>query len=98
MELYWMGKNITRFVNITGCEHRDFSGGKCDCLELTLDNASDWYRWGPREDDEVRVTDGPFDTGTLYLTAVLPTEGRYRLLATGVSRRRAARRGRATRT
>lgn len=90
MELYWMGKNITRFVNITGCEHRDFSGGKCDCLELTLDNASDWYRWGPREDDEVRVTDGLFDTGTLYLTAVLPAEGRYRLLATGV--KQAARR------
>lgn len=90
MELYWAGKNITKYVTISGCIHRDASCGRCDSLDLTLDHASTWYRWGPEEDDEIRVTHEKDDTGVLYLNAVIPEDDRYRLIATGV-RRAAAR-------
>jgi len=91
MELYWAGTNITRHVNIRGCVHRDVSHGKCDCLELTLDHAATWYRWGPEEDDEIQVIQDGYDTGKLYLNTVIPEEDRYRVLATS-TKRAAARR------
>lgn len=86
MELYWAGVNITGHVNITGCVHRDVSGGRCDSVELTLDHASVWYRWGPKEDDEIILTHNGYSTGTLYLNAVIPTGDQYRILATSVKR------------
>lgn len=86
MDLYWAGKNITSQVNITGCVHRDVCRGRSDCLELTLDHAAAWYRWGPEEDDEIRVVHEKDDTGTLYLNTILPEGDRYRVLATSVKR------------
>lgn len=91
MELYYQGRNITEHVNITGCVHRDVSGGRCDCLELTLDHASVWYRWGPQEDDEIILSEGEYSTGTLYLNAVIPLGDQYRVLATSVKRAAARR-------
>ena len=90
MQLYWQGTDITEHVNITGCVHRDVSGGRCDSLELTLDHASVWYRWGPQEDDEILVTHNGYSTGRLYLNAVIPLGDQYRVLATS-TRRAAAR-------
>lgn len=86
MELYWEGKDITRYAEITGCVHRDVSGGRCDAMELTLGHASQWYRWGPKADDEIVVTDGGFTTGTLYLAAVTPEDDDYRVIARSVRR------------
>lgn len=86
MELYWAGRNITQYVNITGCVHRDVSHGRSDSLELTLDHASTWYKWGPEEDDEIRVVHEQDDTGILYLNTVIPTGNQYRILATSLKR------------
>ena len=86
MELYWEGKDITPYATIAGCVHRDVSGGRCDALELTLDHASTWYRWGPQADDEIIVMDGTFTTGRLYLGAVVPEGDRYRVIARSTRR------------
>lgn len=86
MELYWAGRDITPYVNITGCIHRDVSHGRSDSLELTLDHASTWYKWGPEEDDEIRVVHNEDDTGVMYLNTVIPTGDRFRVLATSLPR------------
>ena len=86
MELYWAGRDITPYVNITGCVHRDVSHGRSDSLELTLDHASTWYKWGPEEDDEIRVTHDRDDTGILYLNTVIPAGDKFRVLATSLPR------------
>ena len=86
MELSWNGKDITDYVNITGCVHHDYSSGKSDCLDLTLDHASTWYSWGPEEDDEIVFTHNGYTTGKLYLNAVLPVGDKYRILATSIKR------------
>lgn len=86
MRLYWQGVDITERVNIVGCVHRDVSGGRCDALELTLDHASVWYRWAPQEDDEILLVHDRYSTGKLYLNAVIPLAGQYRILATSVNR------------
>ena len=84
MRLHWNGKDITDRVNIAGCVVRDYSGNKSDCLDLTLENAADWFRWGPEEDDEIVLTEGKYSTGRLFLGAVAPDGNRYRVLATSL--------------
>ena len=86
MELYWAGKEITQHVNITGCVHKDASHGRSDSLILTLDHASTWYRWGPEEDDEIRIFHENDDTGNMYLNAVIPIGDQYRVIATSLKR------------
>ena len=86
MELYWQGRNITRSVKIMGCIHRDMGHGRSDGLELTLDRAGDWYRWGPEQDDTVRVVMDGYDTGEMYLNTVIPEGRLYRVIATGLKR------------
>lgn len=84
MELRWNGVDITESVNITGCTHREMALGGCDTLELTLDHASVWYRWGPQEDDEIVITHGGWSSGKLYLNSIIPERDQYRVLATSL--------------
>lgn len=84
MELYYNGKNITSAVQIAGAVHRDTADGRCDSLELTLEQADRWYAWQPEKDDEIRMVEGKYDTGILYLSGIVPEDGKYRILATGL--------------
>ena len=83
--LRWNGVDITDKVNIVGCTHRDCAGER-DVLELTLDNAAQWYRWAPQEEDSIEYAQDGYSTGTLYLDAVIPQRDRYRVLAASTKR------------
>lgn len=85
MRLVWNGKDITEYCEIAGCIHRDAAGGKSDSLELRLDRASVWYRWGPEEGDEIEVTEDGYTTGKMYLTAIIPQGDQFRVLGSSVS-------------
>lgn len=84
MNLIYEGTDITPFVNITRCVHRDVSGGRADSLELEMDHAETWYRWKPQTDDTIRLRHGGYDTGTLYLNSILPQRDKYIILATSL--------------
>ena len=81
--LYYNGQDITDSVDIIECALTDVSGGESDCLNLKLDHADEWFRWGPKKNDTLRVTRGGYDSKTLYLHTVAPQEGAYRIYATG---------------
>lgn len=84
MEIYYQGKNITDCVQVRSCRVRDTCGKRCDSLEIEFENAADWFRWGPEEDDQLRVALGGYDSGTMYVNTVLPEAGRYRIAATAL--------------
>lgn len=84
MQLIYQGTDITNYVEIAQANHRDAASGRCDALEITLESASDWFRWQPVEDDTIRVTHDGYDTGTLYLNRVYPEDGRYTIHATSL--------------
>lgn len=84
MRLYYEETDITPFVDITKCNHRDVSGGRCDSLDIELDHAATWHRWSPKMDDRLHVERDGFDTGEMYLTGILPENGRYRMVATSL--------------
>lgn len=84
MNIYWQGADITGLVQVRKCVIRDTCGGRCDSLEMEFDNAAGWIKWGPEEDDQIVVTRDGYDTGILYLNAVLPEDGHYRVIATAL--------------
>lgn len=84
MRLYYEGTDITGSVDIVKCEYRDAGGGRSDGMEIILENAGDWMRWGPQRGDLIRVELDGCSTGDMYLAAVLPDSGRYRILASAI--------------
>lgn len=84
MKIIWQGTDITDYVQVRKAIARDTCGGRCDGLDIEFDNAENWYRWGPEEDDEIRVTEDGWDSGTLYLNTVAPENRRFRVIATAV--------------
>ena len=84
MNLYYEGVDITGSVNITRCVHRDVSHGRADSLEIELDHAAAWYRWGAKTDDTIQIKYNGYDTGILYLNAVYPEGDKFKILATSL--------------
>lgn len=92
MQIIYQGTDITGYVDVMEAVHRDYASGRCDCLDLMLDHAKTWHRWGPCLDDTIELRIGGYTTGTLYLDTVEPEDGKYRILATALrsdARRRA---------
>ena len=81
--LFYKGEDITDSVDIIECVCRDVSGGESDCLNLKVDHADRWFRWGTQKNDTIRVTRSGYDTKTLYLNTIIPEDGAYRIYATG---------------
>ena len=84
MNIIWQGKDITDYVMVRKAVARDTCGGRCDGLDIEFENAESWYRWGPAEDDEIRVKQDGWDSGILYLNTGAPGNGKYRVLATAL--------------
>lgn len=84
MRVIWQGKDITNHVQVRKCVVRDTCGARCDSLDMTFDNAESWYRWGPEEDDRIRVFQDGYDSGEMFLNTICPEEGKYRIFATAL--------------
>lgn len=80
--LIYEGTDITEDVDIIECVCRDVSGGEADCVNLKVDHAEKWFRWGPQKNDKIRVARSGYDTKTMYLNTVVPEDGAYRIYAT----------------
>ena len=80
--LIYEGVDITADVDIIECVCRDVGGGEADCLNLKVDHADKWFRWGPQKNDKIRVKRSGYDTKTLFLNTVVPEDGAYRIYAT----------------
>lgn len=84
MQLFYEGTDITGNVDVVKCNHRDVSGGRCDSIEIELENAAAWYRWQPQRDDVLEVQMDGYSTGALYLNAIYPSDGTYKIIATSL--------------
>ncbi|MBR3740564.1 MAG: hypothetical protein IKN04_08900 [Clostridia bacterium] len=82
ISLIYEGVDITDDVDIMECVCRDVGGGEADCLNLKVDHADKWFRWGPKKNDKIRVKRSGYDTKTLFLNTVVPEDGAYRIYAT----------------
>lgn len=84
MQIIYENVDITSQVDVVKCIHTDSCGEKCDVTEIILENAAAWYRWGPRINDRVRIENGGYSSGEMYLNTILPENGRYRIFLTSI--------------
>ena len=84
LKLIYEGTDITEYVDIMECVYRDTSGKECDCLNMKVDHAEKWMRWGPRKNDTIQAKRGGYDTKALYLNTITLEDGAYRIYATSV--------------
>ena len=82
VRLIYQGTDVTDDVDIIECVHNDVCGGESDCLNIRVDHADKWFRWGPQKNDTLQVKRSGYDSGTLYLNTIIPEDGTYRILAT----------------
>ena len=84
MNIMYQNTDITGLVQVKSCMVTDTCGARCDSLDIVFENAAGWYRWGPKEDDQVIVSQDGYDTGIMYVNTVLPEDGKYRIYATAL--------------
>ena len=84
MEIFYQGSNITDMVEVSRCTVRDTSRNRCDSLEIEFENAAGWYRWGPKEDDTIIVTQSGYTTGIMYVNTIQPEDDKYVIFATSL--------------
>lgn len=82
MEVFYQNTDITDRVIVSSAKCRDVSDGRCDSLDIVLHQAEAWHRWNPETDDTIEVTHGRYSTGEMYVSSVIPEDGKYRILAT----------------
>lgn len=86
VQIIYEGADITKCAEITRCVHTDASHGRADCLDIEMENAEQWFRWKPRPDDSMEAVLEGYSTGRMYLSTILPENGKYRILATATPR------------
>lgn len=84
MQVFYQGVDITKMVQVAKCICRDTSGDRCDSLDIVFENAAGWYSWGPKEDDQIIVSQDGYDTGIMYVNTILPEDGQFRIYATSL--------------
>lgn len=82
MPLFYNDKDITSDISIMACYHQMRAWGGMDELHVTFsDDKGIWDQWAPAAGDRIRVTDGPTDTGVMYVRRVRPMSGSYEISA-----------------
>lgn len=84
MEIWYEGREISRFVDVEEAVWRDRSRGKADSVELTLSGAEKWGAWGVRPDDKLELKGEGWRTGGMFVSAVFPENGTYRIFASAI--------------
>lgn len=84
MEIYYENTNITDYIQVRECIHRDAAGGRCDTLEIHMENAAQWHKWQPKKDDAIEVEMSGYTTGKLYVNTIMPDDGIYKIIATSL--------------
>ena len=84
MDVYYEGVNISDSALVKSCRVHDTCGGRADGLEIVFEDAAKWLSWGPKEDDEIVITNLGYESGAMYVNTITPEGGKYRIFATSL--------------
>ncbi len=74
--------DITSSVSVSRCYHDMYAAGRSDTLQLLVNDVDNlWDKWAPAVGDEIRIDYGSIGTGTMFITAAIPTNGQYDISA-----------------
>lgn len=82
IQIIYNGVDITESVVINRCYHDMYASGRSDTLNLYLnDSANLWDKWAPKKGDIIRVEYGAINTGDMFISSVLPSNGAFGIMA-----------------
>lgn len=82
IQLTYRGVDITEDVFINSCYHDMYAAGRSDELHLRVNDARNaWDSWAPAIGDEIKVDYGSVGTGAMFVSAVVPMNGIYEIVA-----------------
>lgn len=83
LRVYINDKDVTKSIAVASCYYDMHAEGEADSLQITFaDTKKQWANWKPSaQGDTVRITDGAVDSGKLYIDALKPENGKYKLQA-----------------
>ena len=83
LRVFINGKDITESISVGACLYEMHAEGEADSLAITFtDTKNQWDKWKPSpEGDTVQITDGALDSGKMFLDAIKPENGKYKLTA-----------------
>lgn len=85
MIFYYNGVDVLEDTKLNACVMRDRAGGEADGLSAVFaDPQGLWAAWKPQRGDQVRLVDGDFDTGVLYVDNPQISGGLFRLDAISI--------------
>jgi len=68
MLILYEGADITGDAHLKSARLMDYAGGRCDRVELTFsDPGRLWLLWGAKKGDTLRVSEGVYDTGMMWV-------------------------------
>ena len=86
MKFYYEGVDVlAEDTKLNACVMHDRAGGEADGLTAVFaDPLGLWAKWNPQRGDQVRLVDGDFDSGILYVDDPRKSGGFFRLEAVSV--------------
>lgn len=85
MNFYYNGVDILKDTKLNACIMRDRAGGEADSMvAIFADPVGIWNAWNPQRGDQIRMVDGNFDSGVLYVDNPQISGGYCRLEAVSV--------------
>lgn len=87
IQITYNGVDITESVSVNRCYHDMYAADQSDTLHLRMNDTSNlWDSWGPSDGDEIRVDYGTINTGTMFITSVVPRNGLFDIVAQSAPR------------
>lgn len=89
--LYYNGTDVTEESKVSACIMHDRAGGEADYLTAIFSDSLDqWPAWGPQRGDTMRLVDGDFNSGELFVDDPQLQNGSFRVeaLSTPVTAKR----------
>lgn len=78
------GTDVTQEMDVDYCVHEQYADRRPDAITVRVAETSKWEKWKLKKGDSIRRKDGAADTGTMYISAIMPEAGFYRLRALSV--------------
>lgn len=88
MQILIDGKDISDSVTVSSCIHEDSASGRSDALSIIFnddtDEDTDWRGWNLEKGIEIEVNTDQFRSGTMYVSRIEMSDGRYDVRAQSV--------------
>ncbi|MBO5155267.1 MAG: hypothetical protein J6C00_13085 [Eubacterium sp.] len=88
MQILIDGKDISDSVTVSSCIHEDSASGRSDALSVSFnddtDSETNWRGWNLVKDTEIEVNTDQFRSGTMYVSRISVSDGRFDVRAQAV--------------